>query len=125
MDPNHLGCFAEYLFASECTKRGFVVSMPILDSSVYDCIIDVNGSLKKIQIKSTQKTPLKHRKSVQVPLRNDDNKYTIEKIDWFCIYCEYFNGFFNFPNTGNMQSIRLSTTGKSSKYFNNFVFNSN
>ena len=122
MDSNQLGCFAEYLFASECTKRGFIVSMPILDSSVYDCIIDIKGRLLKIQIKSTEKTPLFHRKSVCLPLHNENNKYTVEKIDWFCVYSKYFNGFFNFPNIGNMQSIRLSKTGKNSIYFNNFVF---
>jgi len=122
MDSNYLGCFAEYLFASECTKRGFIVSMPLLDSSVYDCIIDVNGLLLKIQIKSTEKSPEINTPSVCVPYSNKKNKYSLNKIDWFCVYSKYFDGFFNFPNTGNMQSIRISKTGKNSIFFNNFTF---
>lgn len=122
MDSNHFGCFVEHLFAAECTKRGFIVSMPVLHSCVYDCVIDVNGNFFKIQIKGTQKKPIKNRKSVHLPLCNNDNKYNLQNVDWFCVYSEYYNGFFNFRNTGNMQSIRLSITGKNSIYFNNFVF---
>lgn len=96
--------------------------MPLLDSCVYDCIIDINDSLFKIQIKSTEKTPKPNRSSVCVPFSNQKNKYTLNKVDWFCVYSKHFDGFFNFPNTGNMQSIRLSKTGKNSIFFNNFTF---
>lgn len=122
MNPNFLGCYAEHLFAAECTRRGYIISMPLLASSTYDSILDINGRLLKIQVKSTNKIPMEHRKSVALPLHNNDNKYTKKKIDFFCIYSIYFGGFFNFPNKGDMKSIRLSLTGKNSIYFNNFVF---
>jgi len=120
MDTNHLGCFAEYLFCAECTKRGFVVSMPILDSSVYDCVVDHNDNLYKVQVKATAKKPLGGRNSVNIPLNNSKSLYTKNKVDFFAVYSIHFDGFFVFPNTGNMQSIRLSTKGKNKIYFNNF-----
>jgi hypothetical protein len=122
MNPNFLGCYAEHLFAAECSRRGYIISMPVLHSSTYDCILDIDGRLLKIQVKSTNKTPLINRKSISLPLHNNDGKYTKKKIDWFCAYSVYFGGFFNFPNKGDMKSIRLSITGKNSIYFNNFVF---
>lgn len=114
---------AEYLFATECMKRNYQVSMPLIDSSLYDCIVDTGDRLLKIQIKSSSKSPLKkHYTSVQVPLQNNKKNYTIDKIDYFAVYSDYFNGWFIFKNTGNMQSIRVSLKGKNKKYFNNFAF---
>jgi len=96
--------------------------MPILDSSPYDCILDVNGRLLKIQIKSTQKKPLEGRNSVNVPIQNSKTNYTKDLVDYFAIYSEYYDGFFVFPNKGEMKSIRLSLTGKNKIYFCNFGF---
>ena len=35
------------------TQKGIVVSIPINDSQPYDLVIDLNGSLKKVQVKTT------------------------------------------------------------------------
>lgn len=123
MDNNQRGCLGEYLFATECIKRNYQVSFPLLDSSVYDCIVDIGDQLIKVQVKSTNKTPLPNRSSVHCVLHNSKSSYTIDKIDYFAVWVEYFNGFFIFKNQGEMQSIRLSLTGKNSKFFNNFAFN--
>jgi hypothetical protein len=122
MDTNFLGCFAEYLFCAECTKRGIIISMPVLDSSPYDCVIDIDGKLIKVQVKSTKKKPLPRRNSVNIPLCNQKSRYTLEVVDYFAIYSEHFKGFFVFPNTGDMKSIRLSIKGKNKIYFSNFDF---
>ena len=98
--------------------------MPILDSSIYDCILDVNGVIYKIQIKATQRKPIGNRRSINVPLNNSKSLYTKESVDFFAVYSEYYGGFFNFPNIGNMQSIRLSLTGVNKVYFCNFDFSS-
>lgn len=124
MEGNFLGTYAEYLFATECIKRGFRISFPLMDSSPYDCVLDYQGELIKIQIKSTEKKPLVNRNSVNAPLNNAKSKYTLEVVDYFAVYSTYFNGFFIFPNSGNMQSIRLSLKGKNKIYFNNFAFES-
>jgi len=114
---------AEYLFATECMKRNYQVSMPLIDSSLYDCIVDTGERLLRIQIKSSAKTPENDRhNSVHIPLQNNKRQYTKEKIDYFAVWSDFFNGWFVFKNTGDMQSIRVSLKGKNKKYFNNFAF---
>lgn len=121
MDNNQRGTYAEYLFATECIKQGYNVSFPLMDSSVYDCIVDTGTKLFKVQIKSTTKTPDKNRENVQVGLQNSKVFYTLENVDYFAVWVEIFNGFFIFKNTGNMHTIRLSLNGKHKKFFNNFA----
>jgi len=124
VDNNQRGCLAEYLFATECMKRNYQVSMPLIDSSLYDCIVDTGERLLRIQIKSSSKTPEnERRKNVHIPLQNNKRNYTKEKIDYFAVWCDFFDGWFIFKNNGQMQSIRVSITGKNKKYFNNFAFN--
>jgi hypothetical protein len=123
VDNNQQGCLAEYLFATECMKRNYQVSMPLMDSSLYDCIVDTGKQLLRIQIKSSAKIPENDRHSnVHIPLQNNKRNYTKEKIDYFAVWSDFFNGWFVFKNTGDMQSIRVSITGKNKKFFNNFAF---
>lgn len=123
-DTNYIGCFAEELFSAECIKRGISVCKPVLDSSIYDCIIDVNKELLKIQIKSTTKEPRDDDPNIQVPIMNGNKqKYIIGSVDYFSVYSTYYEGFFIFPNTGNMQGVRISLTGIRKHFFNNFDFN--
>ena len=119
---NYSGCATEYRFATECTNRGYIVSMPLLDSSPYDAIVDTHDAIYKVQIKYTAKKPLEQRRTVQAPLEKNTQVYTIENVNFFAVYSEYFGGFFIFPNTGSMKAIRLSLHGKNSIYFNNFAF---
>lgn len=123
MDNNQRGTYAEYLFATECLKRGYNVSFPLMDSSLYDCLVDTGNGILRIQIKSTTKKPFKKTfKNVQVILANSKSSYKKELIDYFAVWSDYYEGFFIFKNKGNMQTIRLSLTGKNKIYFNNFVF---
>jgi hypothetical protein len=123
LDSNQRGCFSEYLFATECIKRGYKVSMPLMDASVYDCIVDNGSGLFKIQIKSTTKTPEKDTvTTIKVNLENSKRVYSRDNVDYFAIYVYDLDGFFIIKNKGKMQSVRLSMVGKYSKNFNNFVF---
>ena len=104
-------------------KRDYQVSMPLIDSSLYDCIVDTGTRLLKIQIKSSTKTPESEtKKTVHIPLQNNKRNYTKDKIDYFAVWSDFFDGWFIFKNIGKMQSIRVSLTGKNKKYFNNFAF---
>ena len=123
MNTNALGTWAEYYFATESIKRGFKISFPLMDSSPYDCVLDDNGNLYKIQVKSSNKVPVDSINNVLVTLNNQQNIYTKKNVDYFAIYSSYFGGFFVFPNKGNMQSIRLTLVGRNRIFFNNFVFN--
>ena len=122
MDINHRGCLAEYSFASECMKRGIEVSFPLLDSSTYDCIVDYKGKLLKIQVKSTGKVPRIHRSTVHVTFHGH---YPIEKVDYFAISGDLYEGFFIFPNNGKQTAIRLSKDNINGKYYNNYSFTDN
>ena len=122
-DINYLGCMAEYKFCTECTSRGYIVSMPILDSSPYDVVIDTHQGIYKIQVKYTSQAPRDSRSSVNIVLESKRRNYSLQNVDFFAVYVEHFQGFFVVPNSGEMESLRLSTTGKYSDYFNNFAFN--
>lgn len=122
MDNNQRGTFAEYLFATKCLEKGYNVNFPLMDSSVYDCIIDTGGRLIKVQVKSTAKAPAKNRNTIQAHLENSKSTYSIDLVDYFAVYVNYFDGFFIFKNTGKMQTIRLSLIGKNKIFFNNFAF---
>tara|TARA_R110001632_G_scaffold52435_2_gene130043 strand:- start:941 stop:1312 length:372 start_codon:yes stop_codon:yes gene_type:complete len=122
MDNNQRGTFAEYLFATKCLEKGYNVSFPLMDSSVYDCIIDTGERLIKVQVKSTSKSPQKNRNTIQAHLENSKSTYSKNLVDYFAVYVNYYDGFFIFKNTGNMQTIRLSLIGKNKIFFNNFAF---
>ena len=103
-------------------RRGYEVSMPLLDSSTYDCIVDTGDRLIKVQVKSTGKSPIDNLKTIQVPLQNNKRQYTKDKVDYFALWSCFFDGFFIFKNLGTMRTVRISKNGKYSKYFNNFTF---
>lgn len=97
--------------------------MPLMDSSLYDCIVDTGDKLFRVQIKSSIKTPdnVRHN-SVHIPIQNNKRDYSKEKIDFFAVWSDFFGGWFIFKNSGAMQSIRVSLKGKNKKFFNNFAF---
>jgi hypothetical protein len=47
------GSIAEYLFATEAMRQGFGLLMPLGDYLPYDCILDFEGNLFRVQVKST------------------------------------------------------------------------
>lgn len=122
VDNNKRGCVAEYNFAIECMRAGYEVSFPLIDSSIYDCIVDTGKKLLRVQIKSTTKVPDKHHTTVHCRLQNSKSDYSKDRVDYFAVWVDYYNGFFVFKNKGGMQSVRLSPHGKHKKFFNNFAF---
>ena len=121
-DSNYIGCYGELLFFAECTKRGFTVSKPVLDSSPYDCVVDNKLGLFTVQIKSSGKRPREDDPNIQVPIQNSKQLYTTELVDYFAIYSTYYNGFFIIKNNGDMQGVRISLSGKWKDNFNNYKF---
>lgn len=121
LDNNLVGCLAEYIFATRAMAKGFKISMPLLDSSTYDCILDNGAALLKIQIKSLsmhrKKRP--NRNGYKVNLRNGLNYYTRHEVDFFAIYLSKDDGFFIIPNYEQMSFV-LNRVGKYQDNFNNF-----
>jgi len=123
VNQNHLGCYAEYLFVASAIGYGFNVSMPSLDASHYDCILEKNKKLFKIQVKfvgSNRKKSKYHKYSRQIVLRRGYLHYEIEDVDFFAIYKQDENGFYIIKNT-KQKSLRLRPNGKYKNNFNNFA----
>lgn len=51
-----LGMFSEMTCAADCFSRGYLVSRPLADGSRYDLVVDRNGSLERVQVKTMSKT---------------------------------------------------------------------
>ena len=120
MDTNQKGCFAEYKFATRAMKEGFNVSMPLLDSSPYDCIIEKGGKIFKFQIKYVSKNRAKDPiRNMRVTMHREGGVYPKHLCDYFAIWFEKYDGFFIVPND-EQKSMRMSLTNKYSENFNNF-----
>ena len=120
MNNNQRGCLAEYIFATIAMQNGFNVSMPLLDASPYDAIIEKENKLYMIQIKHVSKNRKKRRNDIQLVLRRSHVAYKLEEVDFFAIYLEEEKGFFVIKNN-QQKTIRLSIDGIYKNYFNNFA----
>ena len=121
MNGNQKGCFAEYHFATTAIKQGFNVSMPLLDSSMYDCILEKSGKLFKFQVKYLGANRYKHGRSTQVVLKRTGHaSYDRDFVDYFALWSEEYNGFFIIKNIGQ-KTLRLSLHNQYKENFNNFA----
>ena len=76
-------------------EMGYNVSQPLNADSKYDCILDVNGQLLKIQIKTAHKHP-KTKDSIEIKCRSitmtqnhrKQSNYTVSDIDYFATFWE-------------------------------------
>ena len=94
MNGNQKGCYAEYHFASTVIALGYNVSMPLLSASYYDCILEKNGKLFKIQIKYLGKDRTQRKNSIQITLRRTGlASYEKKYVDYFALWDERNNGF--------------------------------
>jgi len=108
MNHNQKGCFAEYHFASTVIALGYNVSMPLLSASYYDCILEKNGKLFKIQIKYLGKDRTQRKNSIQITLRRTGLAFYEKKyVDYFALWDERHNGFFIIPNL-EQTSLKLN-----------------
>jgi len=121
MTHNQKGCFAEYHFAATAISLGYNVSTPLSSSSYYDCILEKDGNLFKIQIKYLGKNRRRLKNSIQITLRRTGLKsYQKKYVDYFALWDVDNNGFFIIPNKGQ-SSLKININGKYKKNFNNFA----
>lgn len=92
---NYKGHIAEQEFILEATKQGFNISKPLFEQQSYDFIVDSGKSLKRVQIKSTNKfEETLGRYSVSVSRRNG-KLYTKEDTDFIIVMAD--NKYFIVP----------------------------
>ena len=123
------GELSESKFALKCLEDyGYMVSKPNRTAD-YDLVVDVNGSLKKVQVKSSIKGDgnfnickgtNEHSKLKKYP-------YPEESIDFFAIHNIPKDDWYIIPRsaTGEAMNLRiaLKRVGKYSRYKNNWGFN--
>lgn len=106
-------------FAKECIKRGIVPSMPLDDCGGYDFIIEKNGNLVKIQIKSTE-TICAVKKCYRIAVQkgmNGGKSYSDSDFDILSIYIHDLNIWYHMPNSKvKVRSISLRPHNPKTKY---------
>ena len=114
-DINKIGCLAEYKFFAICMELGLQVSKPILDASVYDCIIDNGKRLIKVQVKSRS---IIDDKRLNKMLQWGNKRYKTTDFDYYAVYLHQTGDWLIMPNTGQI-SMRLNKQNRDK--FNNFA----
>ena len=128
-DTVRQGEISEQIFATKCfVEHGYMVSQPN-GTAAYDLIVDVNGSLKKVQVKSSIKG--NGNCNIMQGTGGTGNKgkypYPKESIDFFAIHNIPQDDWYIIPRsvTGDAMNIRiaLKRKGKYSGYKDNWSFN--
>lgn len=96
-------------------ELGLQVSKPILDASVYDCIIDNGTRLIKVQVKSRS---VSDRGDENDMVQWGSNKYKPTDFDYYAIYLHQTGDWLIMENK-NQISMRLNQ--KNRDKFNNFA----
>lgn len=89
-ENNQKGDVGETRIISEMCKRGYKVALPFGQDWKYDLIVDRNGKLERIQVKSANSrnncisvnaysNTRKNGKSVE-------RRYKVDEIDWVAVY---------------------------------------
>lgn len=88
-------------FLLKCYEKGFQVSLPYGDSAKYDCVVDGNGKLYRVQIKSTSyqdKSRRQDRYKIIASGGCDAKKpYTKDDIDILAVYIVPHNTWYLVP----------------------------
>ena len=127
-DTIRQGEISEQIFSTKCfVEHGFMVSSP-RGTADYDVIVDVNGALKKVQVKSSNKG----NGNVNICKGSNGQKgskkypYPMNSVDFFAVHDKVNDSWYIIPRTvtGNVQNLRLSMKrkGKYTKYKDNWSF---
>lgn len=115
METNERGCYAEHLFFLKCMELGFIVSKPILDSCVYDCIVDNGKRLFKVQVKTRNLFDTNRKNKL---LNYGKKKYKLTDFEYYAIYLYETEDWLIVKNEGQT-SMRITQERKD--FFNNFA----
>ncbi len=117
MSSHFIGEITEQSVAIEFLKLGIQVSKPLVQSSKYDFIIDVNNKLYKIQVKTC--TPKENNSYIDFATSTSHTNtqgtknlhYTKEEVDFFATMYENQCYLIPYEDCGNRaQRLRLVPT---------------
>ena len=127
-DTVRQGEISESIFESICfQKYGYMVSWP-RGTSDYDCIVDVNRKLLKVQIKSSKKGDCNFNicKGTNGIGTKGKYPYPLDSIDFFAVHDIMNDEWYMIPRefTGDVKNLRmaLKRKGKYTKFKNNWSF---
>ena len=90
MDTRIVGELTELKCQLYCLEQGYIVSKPIVDNARYDLLLDYNGKIYRIQIKTARWMSEEHEGIVfncksqhSISGGNKIMKYTPDEIDFF------------------------------------------
>lgn len=120
MNTKHKGEISEAVIISEFLKAGITVSQTFGDNQSYDLIVDINGHLNRVQVKTGRlrkgtiiwNTISSHNTFIEKKFCRLSKSYK-GKIDFFAVYCPDTNGCYLVPiesTTDSAGSLRLEQT---------------
>lgn len=136
-NTKRLGSIIELQVMAELLKFG-EVSIPYGNNARYDCILEINGVFKRIQIKTARKVD---ENRFSIPFANTRSNrsgnirkvYTVEEVDYIATYyCNQLYLFpvgnhtntmmisFDYPANGLKQKINLAENYKAENILSNF-----
>lgn len=133
MNAKDLGELSELRFILEAAEKGFKVSKP-LTTEKYDLIIDHDGTLYRVQVKSTHverfQSPTYKKGYYKIMLSygaNAKKSYTEEMVDLVAAYIAPLKLWYIIPMSKILNKSTLvlrpeSSGAKFNKYINNWDF---
>jgi len=113
------GEWAEVCFAAEILRRGWRIARLYGDSSPYDCIVEADGRLSRVQVKSVEKPAGKNRFKVTVAAgRNRKRKYSARRVDLLAILVIPLHSWYLIPLAAvrGRISVSLRAGGRFERY---------
>ncbi len=116
-DAKRKGEMSEMLFAVRAANLGYSVSRPLGDSEPYDLIIEDDGRLIRIQVKSiyTRRFPA-YRAKIRHKT-GSDQRYSPKEVDFVAVYVVPEDSWYIIPVAllGGRDQIRLYPRGSKKK----------
>ena len=117
LSSHFIGEITEQQVALEFLKLGILVSKPLVQSSKYDFVVDVNNKLYKIQVKTSTLEVDENYFSFATSTSHTNTKGTInlhyspEEVDYFATMCNNQCYLIPYDVCGNRaQRVRLKPT---------------
>jgi len=88
------GTITELMVASKLLEMGYIVSMPLVQDTKYDLIVDINHKLIRLQVKTSRKNTRNNGNSIVFNCRSTTNNvreckqryYSTDDVDYFATY---------------------------------------